>query len=73
MVTGLNGYIIKGFFGCYPTFFQPAVLERLIIVVIDVVHTDDFISSIQQLPGHVKADESRRAGHQHPHDDFLPS
>src|SRR5437899_12238536 len=51
---------------------QPGFLERHIIVVVEVIQTEDLISSSQQPFRQVKPNETRHPSDQHAHD-RLPS
>jgi hypothetical protein len=47
--------------GIDPRFGQPAVLETDIVIVIDIIQTDDIIAPVEQTPNEVEPDEPRRA------------
>ena len=46
---------------------QPRLLERHVVVVVDVVEARHGVAARQQRPGDVKADEAGGAGDQDPH------
>ncbi len=46
---------------------EPRLLERRVVVRIEVVEADHLVAAREQLPGHVVADEARRAGDEYPH------
>ena len=43
---------------------EPRLLQRRIVVVIEVVEPDHFVAALEELAGYVIADEAGRAGHE---------
>ena len=46
---------------------EARLLERGIVVGIEVVEADDLVAARQKALGNVVADEARRTGHEHAH------
>jgi hypothetical protein len=47
---------------------EPGFLQLDVIVLVQVIEPNDLIAPLQKTPGHEKADKTRRAGDEHPHD-----
>ncbi len=50
---------------------QPGLLQADVVIVVEVIDTNDFVTPCQQPPGHMEADEPRASRYQNPHAPLL--